>query len=561
MRYAVYEYGCLDPLAGEEPALEQMRRRVDFWNALVTLEQEHIARTREVLRVADIHDRIAQLRAEIPELRSQIKAGREATPRMPRSALRDLRAHLALLRTSLQTAIAEAKQLQPQIVQQRRDELARIDAQRKEAAKQLRRQAALYWCNADEILALYEQARIDAMKQGSSISARAWRGSGTVSVKYQRGLSPSALSSDTRFQIDDVDPAAWSDPRRSVRRRLARTVARIRVGSTDKRQPVWLELPIVLHRPLPADALIRSVRVKRYRLGTQFRYKLFVTIRHDDGAVGRDGDAPVRGLGIVLDCRETTGDVRVGCWTDTDGAHGELTLPAAVVSQFERLNELRSMLDRNWNEARTQLLDWQGAATIPAWMHDALRDLPLWTDQYRPLTLFRTWAKNRFEGDEWMFGRLADWRGKHDHLRTWASHLRDQVQKRRRELYRILAVQIARKYNRVYITAPERRGPRKERQAPVLSATERERREAHTRAIAAPSILRRILMQTAERERVFVQQVPKTAAGATCPVCGTDHSTSSLEHGTITCRSCSAQWDRGHGSALAILRFGLSHLL
>lgn len=75
MRYAVYEYGCLSPIAGEELALEQMRRRIDFWNALVTLEQEHIARTREVLRVPDIDDHIAKLRADIPEMRSQRSQG------------------------------------------------------------------------------------------------------------------------------------------------------------------------------------------------------------------------------------------------------------------------------------------------------------------------------------------------------------------------------------------------------------------------------------------------------------------------------------------------------
>ncbi len=48
MTYRVYSYGCR-PIAGADDAVDQMRRRVGLWNALVEIERDYHARREDIL--------------------------------------------------------------------------------------------------------------------------------------------------------------------------------------------------------------------------------------------------------------------------------------------------------------------------------------------------------------------------------------------------------------------------------------------------------------------------------------------------------------------------------
>jgi hypothetical protein len=176
MPYAVFEYGCRSPLAGEDAALEQMRRRIDFWNALVSIEQEHIVRTRELLgaNVADV--RIAAFRKELAELVAALRGGSGTSA----AERRDVRTRIEALKASMKDEIVEARQLRRQAAEERRPALSEIDQQRKAAVKLARASAGLYWCNADEVIALYEEARIRAMKMARPLV----RGSGGAPGRF-----------------------------------------------------------------------------------------------------------------------------------------------------------------------------------------------------------------------------------------------------------------------------------------------------------------------------------------------------------------------------------------
>jgi hypothetical protein len=555
MRYSVYEYGCRAPIGGEGVALEQMRLRVEFWNALFAIEQEHIARTRELL-VSEVDDRIKSIGRDITELVSQLKARSRSRSAAAMAERRELRSRLEMLKASMKGTIGEARQSRRKIIEERRAALSTLDEQRKAGVKAARAKAGLYWCNADEVIKLYEDARIRAMKMGTSVGSRQWRGSGTVSVKYQKGLSPSLLPRDTRFQIDPVDEQAWADPRRRVRRRLCRTVARIRVSSTEERHPIWLELPMVMHRPLAENILIRSVRVKRFRVGTEYRYKLLITVRETD-SISDDGHSTAAGsVGVLIGFRRTAGGIRVGYWADHAGDHGELLLPTELISQFDKVDDLRSRVDQNWNDTRNELAAWLGKSPIPDWLRDATQDLPGWMDYHRPLSLVELWSRHRFSGGEDIFRRLIDWRSRHLHLYAWASHLRDQTQLRRREMFRLMAVHFARTYGDVYIrslTKPAAGSP-----APVVRpAASKENDEARMRGIGALGILRKTLLQTCEREAVSVHAAPPAELNHACPACGRRHHTSGDEQAmTIRCLPCGTTWDRDHAEAVAILNSG-----
>jgi len=56
MAIRVYEYGCgRGQIEGLEPALDQMRRRIDFWNRLVEIDNDVRARM-DILLFAGEHE-------------------------------------------------------------------------------------------------------------------------------------------------------------------------------------------------------------------------------------------------------------------------------------------------------------------------------------------------------------------------------------------------------------------------------------------------------------------------------------------------------------------------
>ena len=134
---------------------------------------------------------------------------------------------------------------------------------------------------------------------------------------------------------------------------------RIRVGS-DGRTPVWLELPVDLHRAMPEDGTIRSASVIRDKVGGRERWRLLVTVAQPERAM-RQGPAVAVDLGWRLlpeACASRT-------WEDERGDHGELLLDPAVLWQFSKLNDLRSIQDQHLRAALAVLGPWWKPTECP----------------------------------------------------------------------------------------------------------------------------------------------------------------------------------------------------
>ena len=54
---------------------------------------------------------------------------------------------------------------------------------------------------------------------------------------------------------------------------------RMRVGTEGiGRRPVWAEFPLMLHRPLPADAVVKGAWVRRFKVADRFRWELQIQL-------------------------------------------------------------------------------------------------------------------------------------------------------------------------------------------------------------------------------------------------------------------------------------------
>src|SRR5262249_58171310 len=79
-------------------------------------------------------------------------------------------------------------------------------------------------------------------------------GDGKLAVQLQGGLpvADASRGEDPRLRLVPVAAGAYAP---GAPRPLRRTHAYLRVGS-DRRAPVWAQVPVVLHPPLPANPTI-----------------------------------------------------------------------------------------------------------------------------------------------------------------------------------------------------------------------------------------------------------------------------------------------------------------
>jgi len=543
-----YEYGCLAPTSGEDAMIKEMRDRNNLWNALVEIERNHQAKVRQILTVPD--DPTVPIKREISEIEAEIKNARQKA-RSGKVDVDTLKSKLKGLRAELKEARARAREERRQLLEAVRPALQELDRQRTAAVKDAVNASQLYWCNKEDVLNSYDAARRKAMKLGVDLRFHRWTGRGKVFVRYQNGLPvQDVFGSDTRLQIAPVPQEAWDSSSRSARRKLSKTVARLRVTSDSNRRPVWIELPMVMHRPLPPGGKIRSAAVVRERVGRRFRYKLVVIATIPERDI--KAKPPAGAIAIDIGWRAVEGGLRVAYWADDGGNHGTLVLEQAILDRFATLRNLDSIRDKNFEEAKTALKEWLSGRAVPGWLGEETASLAAWRSQGRLTGLVYRWRENRFEGDGDIVQTLESWLIKENHLYDWEANLRDKVRRRRREEYRKFAAWVARNYGRVIMEDFDlRRVVRKP--LPEDGTGGSQPRDWH-RTIAAVSELRLAVESACRREGVAVTRAEAPYTTQRCHACGHTEKWDAAAQIFHTCPSCGAVYDQDYNAARVMLQ-------
>ena len=272
----VYEYGCSEPLNGNDSMFNEMFLRNRYWNTLVEIDRAFSAKVAELLVVPD--DPTVSVKDEIKQYREEIKQ-RHKRGKTGKIGCTDLQEQINRLKNELSLLYPELKEKRKRIREANKEKLKILDTERCDAIKQARKANGLYWGNYGDVEQSYKMAR-ERLKPGQNLNFHRWNGDGKITVRYQYGLAVSDVfkCKDSRLQIEMVNKEAWLNPKRSIRRKHLQTKVRIRVRSDEKLKPVWVELPIYLHRPLPETSMIRSASIIRERIGRKFRYKLVITV-------------------------------------------------------------------------------------------------------------------------------------------------------------------------------------------------------------------------------------------------------------------------------------------
>ena len=551
----MYEYGCRkEPIAGLDAALDQMERRVQLWNRFVAIEREIRRRARSLLIDEGEQRGIRELRIKIASFRTSILERRK-TNGQNAIAIEDLRKLIVASQNELAALLARAKLNRRQRFMRSRTALNQLQEERAGQVKQAQRDSKLYWCNYDDVRHAYEVARVRVMKEGTELREHPWNGSGRVSVRFQRGLPVRTAFTrrGLRLQIDPVSDEAWTSPVRSVRRNLSRSKVRIRIASTPEHQPVWFEIPVVIHRPLPADGMIRSAALIRERVALIWRYRLIVTVACANPPSCVSAERP--SIALDLGWRLTPEGLRVAFWADTLGSHGELVIPLSDISEFTKVGELWSVLDKQLAQIRGTLLTWRGANQVPEALVPHFDGVAERESRDGVLRLLDAWQEHRIGGDSEVFEKLLWWRDKHIHLWTWAVNLRDQLTRKRLELFRRFAAVVVKKYGTVFLEQFDlrwfsRTAPPEIQRTPI---------SGKYRVIAAPGILRQVIENACRRTGVRLERIKARNTTRACHLCGRIEEWDAARQIVHTC-SCGAMWDQDYNAAVQILRTGQAQI-
>ncbi len=140
----------------------------------------------------------------------------------------------------------------------------------------------------------------------------------------------------------------------------------------------------------------------------------------------------------------------------------------------------------------------------------------------------------------------AEWNG-HKHLSDWLEHQRDQISKRRRELYRLFALGL-KKYGTVRL---EKDFDLSEvsRKAPVENDNEYDKAARYQRKVAAVSVLRGCIANVCGREGLTLDPVAAVNITQECHACGSLEAFDAALSIVHRCESCGVMWDQDYNAA------------
>jgi hypothetical protein len=245
--------------------------------------------------------------------------------------------------------------------------------------------------------------------------------------------------------------------------------------------------------------------------------------------------------------------MRVGYWQDEDADGGTFVLPARIIEQFQKVEDLQSIRDKNKNLMYANLKQWIDAQwRTPAWFREATRHWVHWKSPARFAGLAIKWRANRWRDDEAGFSLIESWRKQDQHLWKWEVNLRDQVQRRRREHYRVFAANMARTYKTLVIHDFDLRDT--QRHVAIESDDPEIKQIRWQQKTACCSSLRDCLVAAFKSRGGHVITVEASLVTRTCHLCGYAEPwkrPAELEH---RCEGCGRTWDRDVNSTTNMLQ-------
>jgi Putative transposase DNA-binding domain len=528
----VYKYGTVPsriaPVIGEAAAEEQLRLANRLWNTLVAIDRARVERYKLIM-FDEGQERIDGLKQRIAAIRDEFKS-RRAVARKRKIDTSDLKESMDRARQELGNLIEQRKATSDARHEAKQEELKALTERTKHRIKRARQAAAsmgLFWGTYNDIV-----QRADVGRKAGELQFRRFTGDGTLTAQIMGGALPKQCfdGEHTFFQTERVPGQRW-------------TRARMRIGS-DERNPIWLDLPVIFHRPIPPTSMIKSVSMTS-RAGKWF---LNVTVTESD-------PQPVLGkphAGLDIGYRLRPEGIRVAYWTDDAGERGELIVPTVDIERLKKVDSLRSICDRMRDEILPYFSVWLSRMALSDEWRRETQAIAQWRSSDRIARLIRWWADNRLPGDEGMYAAAREWRKQYLHLANWWRNQETGTRARIRERYRIFACHFAKRYSAVHIEDFDLREVQKN---PAPESEESKGYADRQRQMVSPSEFRGALINACKREGVAIHKQPSAYTTRSCNVCGKIEEWDQAGELVHTC-ACGETWDQDYNAAINLLKMG-----
>lgn len=553
----IFSYGANPALTNGNRIDEQMFAAHQYRNQLVEVEQKRRDKVDTVLR--KLSPKLATVEKKIQKTEVLIEDQREAINKdhvalMLRVANDPKKvAKVSAIKKELKALYAERKAIRTKLFASKawKVQQEKIDAWAKEEDHRNRDAGDYYWGTYLQV----DQSMSDR-RAGAPPRFMRWNGDGHLAVQIQHGMTiAEALSgNDPRLSIKlgrvEIDGSRTAET--GIKRKLGTAICRFRIGTAEGREPIFADIPFTMHRPLPDAAQIKWVHLIRRRVSTKSEWRIQFVVsqeawdkpdRAQDGAVGLD-------LGWRL---SDQGALRVAVWAGSDEATGVLEIPADWLGEMKRTEDIRSIRDGNFNDAKKSLQMWLEQYKTKSWVKEDTESLAQWHSPARLAGLILRWRDKRVAKDDEIFTILEEWRKRDKHLYEFEANLRDQLQRRRESIYRNFAAEMRRKYKTAVIMKIDLRDfhelPKPEEQPKSQAMRE------HTRDACLSTLIRCLKESMAETKEVPPKDMTKIHQ-----TCG---SIQELERSQViqTCTICGETYDQDENTAKNLLSAGVQNVI
>ena len=562
----------LDPETSTPLLLNVLARQNQLWNKLV--EIDHAAR-------AEYNQALASSSSELAKL-IEIEAGELAT----KQALLEQRAKARAAKRSksidanagIQSALSACnqrlKELWPKIklAKMAAKETAKplVDAAeqtRRERVKQASSEFNLWWGHSETVLNRYDRARVKAMRAGIMLRFHRFDGQGSMGVRFTidgGSLTKISAGKTDQLSITEATPDQLNGRKARTADGTQRVVVAMRMGKKDQDGNIpKVSLLVSMHagRDFPQNIPLKTVTLSREVHVNRVEYGIVFTFSREAEKLP-EIDLPTKVCGIdfgfrlVRDPKTLSRGLRVATvvWGGDD-LPWHCVLDEEWIKRMELADKLRSELDEFANNFQAKILpkisiDEINAAAIAEDSRFAVlagkvrRSKGAYTglllalchahrDAGAPLgiemeTTMQVWSKRAVD-----LAFLA-----HNTKRRAVAH--------RSHIFRNFAAEIVKEAGMLGVVDTNFREIAKlmDSQGKDNDLPDAARRY---RTLAAPSELRRAIINAALRERRVVVDVPSQNQTRTCAACGHVHQAASDDRHidlTFICDVCHKVWDQ-----------------
>lgn len=499
----VYKYGLLPPVEGAEIVAQQLDLAWRSACARVAIEQAYREDRAVIYRehgptvaaIGVLNDLRQDARARLATLHTSKKAPMTPEARAIRGEIRSLGEQIKALRPQ---ATKEREAIREQGL------LVELDNRRNEALLDQCREwskAGLFWGNRQ----LIADAHVQRIKSWKDLRApSSWD---LVGGQIMGGMPTETFvnGGDGRLALSEPRPVPGRG--RDGRGRPLPMVT-VRIGRDDS-TATW---PVILHRPLPENGSIRNVRVCRKTVGRNTRWHLLLAVTVPD-------PEPVSCEGPVVAVCPAPGGlsgksavIAAAMWVDTQDKAGAYVLQPKLVSRLQHVIDHQAVRDKRRDVLIGKLRDWIAKNGRPeSWPPSLL----LWESCNRWRAFVAAWGQHRMANDAEVYADAEAWAMQDRHLWDWMAHDSARGLARRMNDYRVWAASLADEYGGIVV--PDTDYAEAKRQKSKSERKQTTHKEARTRDVVSPGMLRTVLQEAFTSRGKPVWRVPgTTAAGLLC---------------------------------------------